>query len=133
MTVRWSGRSDASASATAHDSSVRSASSCAGRVSKADCPTSFGPGLPRAMGVDREIARHREQPRARRAVRQGRRVAPRPHHGLLHEVLRPLCVSTGQMHGIPVKGAAVLGVQRPDKRFVGPAFSAGRCCVRHIR
>jgi hypothetical protein len=32
-----------------------------------------------------------------------------------------------------VQGAAVLGVQRPDKRFVGCAFSVGRCCFRHIR
>jgi hypothetical protein len=45
-------------------------------------------------------------------------VAPRPHYRFLHKILRTLPVSARQVEGVTKQGAAVFGVQGPDKGFV---------------
>jgi len=45
-------------------------------------------------------------------------MAPRPHDRFLHKVLRTLPVTAREVEGVAKQGAAVFGVQCPDKGFV---------------
>src|SRR6516162_3553222 len=52
-------------------------------------------------------------------------MAPRPHYRFLHKVLRTLPVTAREVEGVAKQGAAVLGVQRPDKSLVSHPPRAG--------
>jgi hypothetical protein len=44
-----------------------------------------------------------------------------------------LPVASSQVQGVPEQSAAVFGVQRPDKRFIGYTFlTCSRSSARHI-
>jgi hypothetical protein len=59
-------------------------------------------------------------------------MTPRPHYRFLHEILRPLPVAAGEVESVAKQGAAVFGVQRPDKRLVcHPPWSGRGSRVRH--
>jgi hypothetical protein len=44
-----------------------------------------------------------------------------------------LPVASSQVQGVPEQSAAMFGIERPDKRFIGHAFPLrGRSSARHI-
>ncbi len=76
------------------------------------------PGPPGPIGVHREIAGDREQPRPGRPVRDRIRVHPCSQQGLLHDVLRTLPVPAGQMQRITQQWPSVFGVERAYQHLV---------------
>ena len=89
-------------------------------------------GLPGAVGINGEVARDGEQPGPGRPVGQRLGMTPRPHYRFLHQILRPLPVTAGEVESVAKQGTAVFGVKRPDKRFVCHSPRTGRGSrVRH--
>jgi hypothetical protein len=60
---------------------------------------------------------------------------PRPQQRLLHDVLRALPVTTGEMHGVPQQRPGVLGIQRTHKDVVRYDVGASPACfdARHTQ
>ena len=78
------------------------------------CHDLADPHRPTPPGVDRQVARRREQPRPHRTPVgvQSLRMSPGPQQRLLHEILRALTVPVGQPQGMGVESVAVLREHR---------------------